>query len=237
MLRYAKYGMSDLQAIVLCGLDIVRNPEPDQDLPKPLVPIKGKPILRHILDHARAHSISQFIMAVGYKAAKIKDYMAQHRDIKSIIVDSGDADIIARIKDCSPHIKGDFLVLYGDTLSDVDLDEVIKFHDARPEKGTITVWPLRSQFGLLEVAPDGKVLSFKEKPVLDKWINIGYFYFNHRVLSEMKGFTHFEDFLRHLVAEGDLNAYRHTGIHITVNTIQELEEAEGNIEKIHGRVK
>ena len=229
--------MTDLQVVVLCGGKGTRLRPLTTDLPKPLIPIKGKPLLEHILDHAREHAMKDFIMAVGYKADQIKKYVSRHRDLKFAIVDSGDADIITRISDCGPHIRGDFLVLYGDTLSDVDLDQLIKFHRARPEPATITVWPLRVQFGLLEVSPEGKVVSFKEKPTLDKWINIGYFYFNYRALSGMKGCTRFEDYLRELAAAGDLNAYRHTGVHITVNTIQELEEAEENIDKIHRRVK
>ncbi len=223
-----------LQVILLCGGKGERLRPLTEDLPKPLVAIHGKPLLGHIVEHSQRYSIKEFIAAVGYKADKIKKYFEKDLGLKVELVDSGDVDIIKRLADCGPLIKGDFLVLYGDTLSDVNLDDLAAFHHSRPEKVTITVWPMRSQFGLLEVAEDGKVVSFMEKPTLDKWINIGYFYFEKEALSWMRGFKHFEDFLSHLVAQGQLNAYRHKGVHITVNTIKDLEEAEKNIGRFQG---
>ena len=229
-----KSSAHNLQAILLCGGKGERLRPLTDDMPKPLIPIKGKPLLRHIVEHAQKHGIGAFIAAVGYKAEKIKDYLENQLQIKAEFVDSGDADIIKRLNDCAALIQGDFLVLYGDTLSDVDLEKLIAFHRSRAEKATVTVWPLQSQFGVLEVAEDGKVVSFKEKPVLDKWINIGYFYFEKEALDWMRGFERFEDFLHWLVAEGKLNAYQHKGIHITVNTIKELDEAEKNIGRVLG---
>ncbi|MCX5788620.1 MAG: nucleotidyltransferase family protein [Elusimicrobia bacterium] len=223
---------NDLQAVLLCGGKGERLRPLTADLPKPLVPIKGKPILGYVVGHARKHAIKDFIVAVGYKAGKIKRYLERELKIKAALVDSGDVDIIKRIVDCAPHIKGDFIVLYGDTLSDVNLKELARFHRGRPEPVTITVWPLRSPFGVLEVTDDGQILSFKEKPLLDRWINIGYFYFEREALAWMKDFEHFEDFLHHLVTKGKMNAFRHTGIHITVNTHQELREAERNIGRV-----
>lgn len=218
-----------LQVILLCGGKGERLRPLTEDLPKPLIPIKGKPLLGHIVEHLRKHSIREYIAAVGYKADKIKNYFEKELNVTAQLVDSGDADIVKRLAACAPLINGPFLVLYGDTLSNVDLDDLIAFHRARPQKATVTVWPLRSPFGLLEVNDDGKVLSFQEKPTLDKWINIGYFYFEAEALAWMKDFEHFEDFLVHLVAKGELNAYRHKGVHITVNTVNDLKEAEDNI--------
>lgn len=215
-----------LQALLLCGGKGERLRPLTTEMPKPLIPVGGTPILGHIIEHLQKHGIRDLVAAVGYKSGKITEYLQSRPDVSAAIVDSGDADILKRLLDCAPRIKGDCLVLYGDTLSDVDLDALAAFHRARPEKVTITVWPLRSQFGLLEVAEDGKVLSFKEKPILNKWINIGYFYFEREALSWLSGFTRFEDFLQHLAAGGKINAYRHAGMHITVNTLKELEEAE-----------
>lgn len=223
-----------IQTVILCGGKGERLRPLTADLPKPLVPINGKPLLGHIVDHAQAHGVKEFIAAVGYKAEKIKAYLADDLGLAVELVDSGDADIVKRLADCAPFIKGDCLVLYGDTLSDVNLADLAAFHRSRPEKVTITVWPLRSQFGVLDVNADGKVVSFQEKPSLDKWINIGYFYFAKEALPWLAGFATFQDFLVHLVARGELNAYRHKGVHITVNTIKELQEAEENIGRFQG---
>ena len=151
------------QTINLCGGKGERLRPLTADLPKPLVPINGKPLLGHILEHAQAHGVKEFVAAVGYKADKIKTYLADDLGLAVELVDSGDADIVRRLADCAPRIKGDCLVLYGDTLSDVNLADLTAFHRSRPEKVTITVWPLRSQFGVLDVNEDGKVVSFQEK--------------------------------------------------------------------------
>jgi glucose-1-phosphate cytidylyltransferase len=97
---------------------------------------------------------------------------------------------------------------------------------------TMTVWPMRSQFGLVNFDESGKVLSFVEKPILDKFMNIGYFYFDKKILEIMQDFDNWEIFLNYMVEAGILNAFKHQGLHITVNTIEELSLAEKNIDNI-----
>jgi glucose-1-phosphate cytidylyltransferase len=153
---------------------------------------------------------------------------------KSIkIINSGDVDIIQRIKETGKSIKGDVLVLYGDTISDVNLNELIKFHKKKNSLATMTVWPMRSQFGLVDFDRNGKVLSFLEKPILDKFMNIGYFYFNNKILNVMKKYLKWELFLNDMVKMKILKAYVHNGLHITVNTIEELSLAEKDIGNIN----
>jgi len=226
-------GKCGLPVILLCGGKGERLRPLTTQIPKPLIPIKGHPIIWYIIEHIKKYSLKKLIVATGYKSEKIREYfLCNHTDMESIIIDSGNVDIIKRILDSNKHIPSDFLVFYGDTLSDINIEGLIEFHNSRKEKATITVWPMRSQFGLVDIDTEGKVLTFDEKPALNKWINIGYFYFEHKAISMMKGFDRFEDFLQFLAVEGELNAYKHNGIHITVNTMKELEEAEDNISKI-----
>jgi glucose-1-phosphate cytidylyltransferase len=119
--------------------------------------------------------------------------------------------------------------LYGDTLADVNLNRLQEFHYSHNSKATITLWPLKSQFGLAELDQEGNVVRFREKPTLDQWINIGNFYYEHEVLDWMKGFTSYADFLEYLGKEKKLKGFKHNGVHITVNTLRELEDAEQNI--------
>ena len=76
------------------------------------------------------------------------------------------------------NVETDILVLYGDTISNVDINELILRHTQSSKEITMTVWPLKIAYGLVEILSDGTVESFAEKPTLDKWINIGYFYIN-----------------------------------------------------------
>jgi len=226
----------EYQAVLLCGGKGERLRPLTTDIPKPLIQIKGKPILGHILEHLDHSGVNEVVICTGYKSEKIQEYFEHHSENFNVkLVNSGDVDIIKRLQEAARFIKTDFLVLYGDTLSNIDLQLMIDFHKKRPEKATISVWPLRSQFGLMEVNNADRVISYKEKPLLDKWINIGYFYFDYSLIPLMSDFSRFEDFLQALVTRGELNAYKHLGVHITVNTLKELEEAEENIDNIHVR--
>ena len=96
----------------------------------------------------------------------------------------------------------------------------------------MTVWQLRSQFGIVDLGEQGEVQGFQEKPKLDKWINIGYFYFKQELKEMLGEYDSYAEFLNVLAERRLLNAFRHEGIHITVNTLKELSEAESNIERI-----
>ena len=216
--------------IILCGGKGERLRPLTQTIPKPLILIKGRPILAYLLDYLKKFNLMEIVVAAGYRADKIRDYFeGNHKDFKVTIVDSGDVDIINRIKDCSHLITDDFYVFYGDTLANVDLLQLQSFHHQENAKATITLYPLRSQYGLVEIDDDSVVIEFKEKPVLDKWINIGSFYFNYEVLGWMSEFTCYADFLEFMGSDRKIKGFRHYGTHITVNTIRELEEAEENI--------
>jgi NDP-sugar pyrophosphorylase family protein len=217
-------------ALILCGGKGERLRPLTESTPKPLVHLKGLPILSYLLDHIQKFGITNIVIAAGFQAEKIHQFFAEnHRDLNVTIVNSGDVDIIERIKACSPHLKNDFILFYGDTLADVNLEKLQDFHFSHSSKATITLWPLKSQFGLAELDGEGYVTNFREKPTLDQWINIGHFYYEHDVLNWMKDFDSYATFLETLGKERKLRGFKHNGVHITVNTLRELEEAEQNI--------
>jgi glucose-1-phosphate cytidylyltransferase len=225
---------NNLDVLVLCGGRGERLRPITKKIPKPMVEIKGKPILYYILNYLQSYGLKNFYIGTGYKHEIVKKYLEDYQNDKSIkIINSGDVDIIHRIKETGKSIKGDLLVLYGDTISDVNLNELIKFHKKKNSLATMTVWPMRSQFGLVDFDRNGKVLSFLEKPILDKFMNIGYFYFNNKILNVMKKYLKWEIFLNDMVKMKILKAYVHNGLHITVNTIEELSLAEKDIENIN----
>ena len=122
---------SSVDAILLCGGKGVRLRPLTESLPKPLVPIKGKPILAHILSHLSSSPIKHYYIAAGYEINKIHEYFSSYplKKKKVTIVDTGEAEIIERIWSCAKLIKGDgFLVLYGDTLADINIKQLLQFH-------------------------------------------------------------------------------------------------------------
>jgi len=229
--------MENMKVLILCGGKGERLKPLTESIPKPLVEIQGRPILSYLLSHFKSYGFQKFVIAVGYKSEAIVQYFKyNHRNLHIEIVDSGDADIVKRIQDSSRYLSNDFIMAYGDTLADVDLDGLIRFHKDHGGDVSVTCYPLQSQFGVLEISDNGGVTSFVEKPVLDKWINIGYFYFSQRIMGKVKKHNSFLDFLHETIHEGNLYSYKHKGIHITVNTVKELQDAENNITQLEEKI-
>jgi len=91
------------------------------------------------------------------------------------------------------------------------------------------VWPLKSSFGVFDLDETSRVANYEEKPELDKWINIGYFVLSKSAISALGQFKTFEEFLTSLTSRRQLHAFQHRGIHITINSRAELEEAENGL--------
>ena len=219
-----------MKALILCGGKGERLKPLTNHIPKPMVQINKKPILEYVIDHILSFNIDEIILLTGYKGQLIKDKISDKYINKNIVFsNSGDVDIIKRINNVASFLDDDFLLFYGDTISDVNINALIKHHSMLNSDMTMTLWPLRSQFGIIDINSENMIYSYKEKPILDHWINIGYFYINHRILSNMKKYDKFELFLLDLVKKRNVSGFKHKGAHITVNTIQELEEAEKNI--------
>tara|TARA_B100001142_G_C14275091_1_gene632509 strand:- start:132 stop:821 length:690 start_codon:yes stop_codon:yes gene_type:complete len=220
-------------SIILCGGKGERLRPLTKDIPKPLINVNKKPILSYIFDHLLGSQLENFIIATGYKAEKIESYLEEiDPSFNYKIINSGDTDIIRRIQDSKDQITNDFMVLYGDTISDVDISELINFHNSHSNPITITVWPLKTEFGVVELSQESQVISFEEKPELGKWINIGYFYFDHEMIKMLCEYDSFEDFLIDASERRLLSAYKHRKMHLTINNLSELSKAEEELNKL-----
>jgi len=225
--------MNDLSAIILCGGKGMRLRPLTEDIPKPLIEINGKPVLFYIISHLLKYGVNEIIIAAGYKSSMIKDFISKNfSGINYCIVDSGDATIIDRIKDCIPKVSKDFILCYGDTISDVNINKLIDFHKEESNGVTITSYPISIPFGVMKTGPKDIVLKFEEKPVLDEVMNIGYCIFPKNKFSIFKEAKSLVDVYNTLVSKSLLRCYKHTKIHITINTISELGYAERNIKKV-----
>ena len=223
-----------MNTIVLAGGKGERLKPLTLKMPKPMVEVRGNPILWYILKQLDKVAIKKVNVMVGYKAEVIKEYFSKNFTKMDInIVDGGDVDIIARIRSITnSNPKEDVLVLYGDTISNVDITKLLEFHKTNPKKGTLTVWPLTTNFGLVELNGDSEIVEFKEKPKLDKWINIGYLVINKELFPYLNDFNTFAEFLKFCGKEKLLKAYKHDYEHFTVNNLVELAHLEENVEKV-----
>lgn len=228
--------LSDLTAVLLCGGKGERLRPFTEHLPKPLVPLNGKPLLQHLLRYLYLQGVRRFVLCTGYKAEAISRFLQDTPPLPSdasvVCVDSGEAASMAdRVLDARKHAPGRALVCYGDTLANVDLGSLARHHAESGALATMTVYPLRSPYGIVSLSGDSdQVAGLMEKPVLPYWINIGFILCEPAALDTMRRETDLVSFLSALTEHGGVRAHKHQGKHLTVNTEKERSEAEGEIE-------
>jgi glucose-1-phosphate cytidylyltransferase len=227
--------LSDVTAVLLCGGKGERLRPFTEHFPKPLVPLNGKPLLQHLLRYLSLQGVRRFVLCTGYKAEAIVRFVEQLHlpaELEVVCVDSGEAANMAdRVLDARKHVSGRALVCYGDTLANVDLGSLARRHTESGALATMTVYPLRSPYGIVSLEQDtDRVSGLLEKPVLPYWINIGFILCEQAALDAMRRGTDLVTFLGSLAEHGAVRAYQHQGKHLTVNTEKERNEAEGEIE-------
>ena len=244
---------SNIPVVILCGGMGTRLAEYTEVRPKPLVEIGGKPILWHIMKHYSKYGFNEFILALGYKGEQIKryflDFYSLNQDfavslndgkIQSInsnhcdpwkvhLIDTGQNTFTGgRLKRLASIINHDtFMMTYGDGVSNVNLDTLLKFHT--DNKGMVTLTAVRppARFGALEFEGD-QIRHFKEKSTLHEgWINGGFFVIKSEALNYIKEDVMWEHApMEKLAREGELYAYKHEGFWQCMDTGRDLKYLE-----------
>ena len=243
-----------MKAIILAGGFGTRISEESAVRPKPMVEIGGRPILWHIMKIYSAHGVKDFIICLGYKGFLIKEYFANYflhmSDVtfnmannemevhekhvepwRVTLVDTGDETATGgRLKRVESYLdKGDFCFTYGDGLSNVNVAELIKFHQSQGALATLTAVQPPGRFGALNLA-EHKITGFQEKPQGDgDWINGGFFVLSPKIFDYIEGDeTVWERVpMEGLAAEGNLSAFVHRGFWQPMDTLRDknlLEE-------------
>ena len=216
-----------MKLIILCGGRGIRAFPFTEYLPKPMLPVGGSPILYHIIRYYLAQGFDEFILAAGYRKNVIDDYFfAKEFGAKITIVDTGDeSDTGERIKACMDYVEDEFMVTYGDGLSDVPLHSVVELHRKTEALVTMTSVPLRSQYGVVKTEDSGIVHYMKEKPIMKgQWINAGFFVVSKEVLNHWEGTNFEQHILPRLVEKSKLAAYRHDGFFKSMDSYKDQQE-------------
>ena len=217
-----------MKVIVLCGGKGMRLKPIIDSIPKPMVDLNGKPILEHIVEYFKLNGFTDFTFAIGYKGNIIKNHFGKkYKDCNIKYSDAGDVSILQRIKFASKRLKEDFMVVYGDTIANVSLSNLLAKHLKTNALVTITTYQMQSPFGIVEADLSSLITNFKEKPFLNHWINIGFMVFNPISLKTQE--NDLIEFFRELIGLDGLFEYKHEGKHITINTIKEKKKAEEDI--------
>lgn len=240
-----------MKVVILAGGFGSRISEYSHLVPKPMIEIGGKPILCHIMNIYSHFGYNDFIVCAGYKQEVIKRFFSEyylrtsdvtfdfrnnnnvifHRNRaepwKVTIVDTGLNTMTGgRIRRIEPFLGGDeeFMLTYGDAVSDVDIDKLLEFHKASNSRITLTAVQPGGRFGALDINFDGTVKQFAEKnKASGGWINAGFMVANTDIISLIDGDDCvFEQTpLELLSARGDLKAYKHSGFWQCMDTLKE----------------
>lgn len=242
-----------MKVIVLAGGFGSRLAEYTEVIPKPMVPIGGKPILWHIMKTYAHFGHKNFYVALGYKAEVIKEYFLHYRTLNAdFTVDLGTGTVTphqldeidwqvtlvdtglnsmtgGRVKRMRPYIGNETCLLtYGDGVSDVDLEQLVTFHKRHGRLVTVTAVHPGARFGELQIQQE-KVMAFQEKPQTGQgWINGGYFVIEPEFLELIEGDQTIleREPLERAAQLGELMAYQHEGFWQCMDTKRDRDNLE-----------
>ena len=210
------------QIVLLAGGKGTRMREMTENLPKPMVPIGGKPVLDHLIEIFSLFGNFEFIICTGYLGDSIKSYFSNRKNVK--VVDTGmDTPTGGRLYNVADHLSDNFIVTYGDGLANVNIKNLMDFHLNHENTGTITVSNPTSRFGLVKFDNDALVTDFIEKPKLTKdYVNIGFMVFNKHFINYLKEDSILEtEPLVNLSNNRELRAFIHNGYFEPMDTYRE----------------
>ncbi len=244
-----------MKVVILAGGYGTRISEESHLRPKPMIEIGGKPILWHIMKEYSNYGFNEFIICCGYKQNIIKqwfaDYYLYNSDVtfdftnnnemtvhnnvsepwKVTLVDTGlDTMTGGRIKRIQKYVGNEtFMMTYGDGVSDINISELVEFHKSHGKLLTLTAASLQQRFGVLDIADDNTILSFREKSTDDgSKINASYMVIETEVFDLIDGDeTVFEnDPMDKLTEMGQLVAYKFDGYWQCMDTKREKDKLE-----------
>ena len=256
-----------MKVLLLAGGLGTRLSEETDIKPKPMVDIGGKPILWHIMKTYSHHGFNEFVILLGYKGYYIKEYFSNyflHQSDVTIDISDGSMEIHnnssepwkvtlldtgldsmtgGRIKRAQDFIGSEpFMLTYGDGVADINISELVKFHQSHGKSMTMTSAQPDGRFGALNIDDNNKVKEFKEKPKGDgSWINAGYFVcepkvFDYIVDGDSSIFE--QESLMNLAKDGEVHTYKHHDFWMPMDTLRDKHKLNElwNLDKAPWRV-
>lgn len=249
-----------MKVVILAGGQGSRIREQTKLIPKPMIEVKGKPIILRIMEHYASYGFDDFIICGGYKINIIKNFFLNmhtnlsndldinfkkktiktnitksYKDWSVKIINTGLNSMTGgRVKFVSKYLDNeDFFLTYGDGISDVNIKSLLKFHKKSNKLVTVTAVKPLARFGEISISKN-LVTSFKEKQQTSNgWINGGFFVINKKFLKYIKNKNTIleQEPLEMVCKKKQLNAYKHNGFWQCVDTPRDLEFIESYIKK------
>ena len=223
-----------MKVVILAGGMGSRISEYTKSIPKPMIKVLGKPIITRIMDHYASYGHKDFYIATGYKSKIIENYFKNKKNRKyniNIINTGLNTMTGGRIKRLSEYLNETFLMTYGDGLSNVDINKLIKFHKKNNKLVTLTSVRPPARFGAIKIMKN-YVKYFREKNSLDEgWINGGFFVIEPKFLEFINGDNTFmeQEPLKKISKKKQLVAFKHYGFWQCMDTLRDKEILEKKI--------
>ena len=220
-----------MKVVILAGGLGARLSEYTHSIPKPMIKIKGKPIIYYIMKHYSKFGFKEFFIALGYKGEIIKKYFKKNSfGWKINLIETGKSTMTGgRIKRLKKFIgKETFMLTYGDGVSDVNLKKLLNYHKKNKRIATLTTVRPPARFGAIKLSGN-LVKYFKEKSRLDEgWINGGFFVLEPEIFKYISGdHTFFEkEPLEKISQKKQLIAYKHYGFWQCMDTKRDKDLLE-----------
>lgn len=242
-----------MKVVILAGGFGTRLSEHTGSIPKPMVTIGDRPILWHIMKLYAHFGHNDFYLALGYKAEAVKRYFLHYRTLNSdFSIDLGSGKIQleqieeidwrvtmihtglksmtgGRVKRLKSYIGNEpFMLTYGDGVTNVDMNSLLKFHQKHGKMVTVTAVRPSARFGELQIEGD-EIKSFKEKPQTEQgWVNGGFFVIQPEFFDLIEGDTTVleREPLEQAAAMGELMAFQHDGYWQCMDTKRDRDNLE-----------
>ena len=219
-----------MKVVILAGGFGTRISEYTKRIPKPMILINKKPIIVHIMEHFAKYGFNDFIIALGYKGSEIKKYFKKKNLWNVKLVDTGLKTMTGgRLKRLEKILRKEkFFMTYGDGISNVNLNKLLKFHKKNNKLVTLTAVRPPARFGAIKLSGN-KVKLFKEKQKIHEgWINGGFFVMEPAFLKLIKNDNTFleREPLEQAGKKGQLYAFKHEGFWQCMDTKRDKDILE-----------
>ena len=242
-----------MKVVLFAGGFGTRLSEETSSIPKPMVEIGGKPILWHIMKIYSHYGYNDFVVCLGYKGYVIKEWFANYflhtidvtfdiqnnkMEIHNVTAEPWKVTLVetglntmtgGRLKKVQKYIGNEqFMLTYGDGVSDVNIAELVRHHEKSGKKMTVTAYKPQGKFGSLDINSTGDVKGFTEKPAgVGMWINAGFFVCEAVVFDYITegDSTIFERSpLENIAKNGEMTAYKHNGFWQPMDILRDNKE-------------
>jgi len=210
-----------MKIVILAGGFGTRLSEYTENIPKPMVPIGGRPIIEYIMETFSKFGHKDFFVALGYKGQVMIDHFKnteiQKKNNWNInLIDTGSNTMTGgRVKRMEKYIGDEtFLLTYGDGLANINIKKLIDFHEDKKKMLTISAVRPPARFGALQIDEKNNVMNFREKNQLDEsWINGGYMVVNPEIFNLIRDDQTVleKEVLENLAKKNNIIAYKHEG--------------------------